>query len=156
MAEHAFIEHLKEDHEKQKQLGEQLVAATDPAERDRLRKAFYKELYPHMMGEEASLFPRLKQADGGEDVFQAKEGLQEHHVARMVLRELMELNLDSDVFAAKAKVLDEINRHHIEEEEEESMARLVELCGKEELDSLFKKYEEAEEAAEQSIARPVG
>ncbi len=116
---HPFLKHLKEDHEKQKALGKKLSETTDPAERAKLRQEFHDELYPHMIGEEASIFERLKQADSEEVRDDALEGLQEHHVGKIVLRELMELKTDSDIFKAKAKVLDELNRHHIQEEEED-------------------------------------
>ncbi len=150
MALHAFIEHLKKDHEKQKKLGQQLVEADAPAEREQLRKALYEALYPHMKGEEASIFPRLKRTDSDNDTFQAREGLQEHYVARVVLDELMELEPNSDVFSAKAKVLDEINRHHIEEEEEDVLERLEKICSTEELDTHFQTYKTAEHAARNS------
>lgn len=149
MPDHDFIKHLKQDHEEQKQLGEKLVAASTPTERETLRKQFYTELYPHMIGEEASMFVRLKEAEDEESVFHAQEALQEHHVGKIVLRELMELSLDSEIFSAKAKVLDEINRHHIEEEEEESMAALQKLCSADELSALFEQYEKAEDAAKE-------
>ncbi len=144
---HPFLKHLKEDHEKQKALGKKLSETTDPAERAKLRQEFHDELYPHMIGEEASIFKRLKQADSEEVRDDALEGLQEHHVGKIVLRELMELKTDSDIFKAKAKVLDELNRHHIQEEEEDIFQHLQNVCSKEELSRLFEQYEKAEENA---------
>lgn len=146
MNEHEFLTHLRQDHDKQKKIGKQLSEAGTPTERERLRKAFYEALYPHMIGEEASIFPRLKEGDG-DAKDDSLEGLQEHHVSKIVLRELMDLETDSEVFKPKAKVLDELNRHHIEEEEEDIFSHLQRLCGKEEMDALFDQYEKAEENA---------
>ncbi len=147
MSEHEFIEHLRKDHEEQKTLGKKLSEAKEPDERERLRKQFYESLYPHIVGEEASIFPRLKDADDEEARDDGLEGLQEHHVAKLVLRELMDLETKSDIFKAKAKVLDELNRHHIEEEEKDVFGHLKKLCSDKEMDKLYQQYEKAEEDA---------
>ena len=149
MAEHPFLKHLRKDHEEQKTLGRQLIGASSPEEREKMRQKFYAELYPHMVGEEASMFKRLKDAEEEEIRADALENLQEHHVAKVVLRELMDLETDSEVFKAKAKVLDELNRHHLEEEEKEAFAHLQKLCSDEELSNLFEQYEQAEEKAKE-------
>lgn len=153
MKEHDFIKHLKKDHAEQKELGEKLVNAKSPAEREKLRKQFYTEVYPHMVGEEASIFLRLKKAENDESVFHAQEALQEHHIGKIVMKELLELNPDSEIFSAKAKVLDEINRHHVDEEEEESMVSLQKMCSDEELSALFEAYEKAEDEAKEEAEK---
>lgn len=146
MGEHEFLKHLREDHDKQKKLGKQLVEAKDPQERDQLRKQFHDELYPHMIAEEASMFRLLKDSEDDEARDDGLEGIQEHHVAKIVLRELMDMDTDSEVFKAKAKVLDELNRHHIDEEEDDVFKHLKKLDDAK-LDSLFEQYEKAEEDA---------
>lgn len=147
MSEHKYLQHLREDHEEQKKLGKQLIKAQSANERQQLRQQFYKSLYPHMVGEEASMFQFLSDSTDSEVRDDGLEGLQEHHVAKIVLRELMDLELDSEVFKAKATVLDELNRHHIEEEEEDVFSHLKKLCDDNKLDQLFEQYENAEEEA---------
>ncbi|HKJ63832.1 MAG TPA: hemerythrin domain-containing protein [Desulfopila sp.] len=147
MSEHEFLKHLRQDHEEQKALGKKLISATNAAEREELRTKFHASLYPHMVGEEASMFQFLSQAQDEEARDDGLEALQEHHVAKIVLRELMALDLDSEVFKAKATVLDELNRHHIEEEEEDVFSHLQKLCDEQKLGELFQAYEEAEEQA---------
>lgn len=144
---HELIEHLRQDHEKQRSLGEQLKKADRPKERDELRQQYHDEVYPHMRGEENSIFPFMKNAGDGEARDEAMEALQEHHIAKLVLRELADLKLESEVFKAKASVLDELNRHHIDEEESTHFAWLEGHASNEELDELFRRYEEAEEDA---------
>lgn len=147
MNEHTFLLHLREDHQKQKELGKKLVEAQSHEDREQLRQQFYSALYPHMIGEEASMFKLLSEADDEEIRDDALEGLQEHHVTKIILREIMEIDMRSELFKAKAKVLDEMNRHHIEEEEEDIFSHLKKMCSRERMDELFDQYEKAEDEA---------
>jgi hemerythrin-like domain-containing protein len=147
MPEHKFISHLKKDHEKQKELGTAMTEAEDPAERDRLRKEFYIALYPHMMGEEAAFFNKMKEDRRQEVRADALEGLEEHHAARVLLRELLEMDPAAENFTAKAKVLDEMNRHHIEEEEGDVFVHMEKIYSRQQLSKLFETYEQREEEA---------
>jgi hemerythrin superfamily protein len=146
MSEHKLLQELREDHQEQKRLGRELVETEDPGKREHLRRRFYESVYPHMLGEEASIFRRLSE-DDGEARADALEGLEEHHVAKVVLGELLEMPMDGDAFTAKAKVLDELNRHHIDEEEDDVFEHLRERCTDEELDRLYEQYERAEQRA---------
>lgn len=147
MSEHKFLAHLRQDHNEQKDLGKKLSEAKDPQQRERLRRQFYESLLPHMIGEEASIFKMLTKSDDDEVRDDGLESTQEHHVAKIVLRELMDLKTNSDIFKAKAAVLDEVNRHHIEEEETAIFGHLKRLCDDKKLDTLFEQYEQAEEKA---------
>lgn len=143
---HEFIEHLKDDHKKQRTLGEQLKTATAPTERESLRAKMKDELEPHMEGEEASIFRYMRES--GDDAKEhALEAIQEHHAALMILRELMDLSLDSEIFKAKASVLAEMNEHHMSEEEDTHFPWLEKNASSGELDALYKDYEAAEKAA---------
>jgi len=144
---HEFIQHLVEEHYKQRRLGVQLVNAKDPKERERLRQEFYDEVMPHVVGEEASIF-RYMQDAGGKAREEALKALQEHHVAKVVLRELMGLSLDTEVFGPKGYVLDEMNRHHMDEEEKTHFPMLEGMASRQKLDELFQDYQEAEEEEE--------
>jgi len=145
---HPFIKHLLEDHKKQRALGERLTKAQKPEVRDELRAKMAEELLPHMKGEEASVFTYIRDTGDAAAREHALEALQEHHVARLVLRELLSLHIDSDVFNAKAAVLSELNEHHMKEEEDTHFPWIEQHASKEELDRLFEQYEAAEKRAE--------
>ena len=100
-----------------------------------------------MVGEEASIFELLKNSEDKEARDDGLEGLQEHHVGKLVMKELMGLSLESEVFKAKAAVLHEMNKHHIDEEEHDVFAHVKNLCSTQEIGKLFEKYEQAEEKA---------
>ncbi len=141
---HPFIEHLLKDHQKQRDLNAKLVGARTREEKEKYRKALYDALYPHIEGEDASIFKFLR---GKKGKFHdgALEAMQEHHLDRVLLDELMALDLDDEVFIAKSKVLEEVNRHHLDEEEETHFPNLESTASDDELDVLFEEYEEAEE-----------
>jgi hemerythrin-like domain-containing protein len=141
---HPFITHLKEDHEKQRKLAQELTEAKSHEEVEKSRQALYDALYPHIEGEDASIFDFLKTA-GDKARSGALEAMEEHHVDRVLLNELMEMDLNDERLLAKAKVLKEVNGHHLDEEEEEHFPRLESLASDSDLDNLFKQYESTEE-----------
>jgi iron-sulfur cluster repair protein YtfE (RIC family) len=144
---HEFIEHLLEDHEEQRKMGDEIRQAMDPEERQELWEDFHEELSGHLLGEEASIFPFLIEV-GGEARKESQKALQEHHVAKLVIRELEDTSIDGETWLAKVTVLDELNKHHIDEEERVHIPMLVQLCTSEQLDDLFDQYEQAEEEDE--------
>ena len=141
---HPFIQHLLEDHETQRNLAKKLAQAQTREEKDKFRQSLYEALYPHIEGEDASIFPYLNWFEGAAHLG-ALEAMQEHHVDRILLDELIATDLDDEVLIAKAMVLKEVNAHHLAEEEEKHFPRLVDLADDEKLDALFEKYESAEE-----------
>jgi hypothetical protein len=67
--------------------------------------------------EEELVYPAIAEVlDDEEAVNEAKE---EHHVARLLIKELHKMDAGGEAFATKFKVLGELVGHHIEEEEGE-------------------------------------
>lgn len=147
---HPFIKHLLEDHKKQRALGERLSKAEKPTVRSDLREKMAEELLPHMKGEEASIFTYIRGSGDAEAREHALEAVQEHHVARLVLRELLGLHPDGDVFSAKAAVLSELNEHHMQEEEGTHFPWIEKHASRQTLDGLFEDYEAAEKRAKRT------
>ncbi len=145
---HPYIEHLLKDHKKQRKLEKKLIKAETREDKEKYRQKLYDALYPHIEGENASIFDFLVKK-GDEAKAGALEAMQEHHVDRVLLDELMALDVDDEVFIAKAKVLREVNNHHLKEEEKEHFPRLESLASEEELDALFEAYESAEHEVEE-------
>jgi len=144
---HSYIHHLVQDHNNQRNLGERLTKATSPEEREKLREKMSTELLPHMAGEEASIFAYMRGSRVAAANEHALEAIQEHHVARVVLHEILNLNPESEVFSAKVAVLVELNKHHMEEEEKKHFPWLEANASTEQLDKLFEDYKAAEKAA---------
>lgn len=112
------IDLLKEDHDKVDKLFQKVKATKDQDHRD-LFEQIKHELEVHTHVEETIFYPRLI-ADGDEELQKkTKEGIQEHHQAKIFLRELSNLADESEKFEPKLKVLMEDIGHHVQEEEGE-------------------------------------
>src|SRR6202163_2144645 len=108
---------LKNDHKKVAALFEKIEPTTERAVKTR-EEAFgqlKEELDLHAHIEEKILYPALKKEAETRDI--TFEGLEEHHVIKMLLAELAGMAVDSEKWTAKAKVLQENVEHHVEEEE---------------------------------------
>ena len=110
------LELLKQDHDKVDKLF-QKVEATEESEHTALFEQIKAELEMHTHIEETIFYPKLKE-EGDEELKKIKlEGIEEHHQAKMFLRELSSLAEDSQKFEPKLKVLMEDVKHHVQEEE---------------------------------------
>jgi hemerythrin superfamily protein len=109
------IELLKADHDTVDRLFQKVKADTEGSTHKQLFEQIKAELEVHTHIEETIFYPRLKQEPELEDI--VLEGIEEHHQAKMFLRELANLKEDSEKFEPKLKVLMEDITHHVQEEE---------------------------------------
>ena len=134
------IELLKEDHDKVDKLFEKVKADEDADHRDTFEQ-IKAELEAHTHIEETIFYPKLKE-EGDEELKKITlEGIEEHHQAKVFLRELSGLAEDSEKFEPKLKVLMEDITHHVQEEEGEMFPMASERLA-DTLDSLGTKMEE--------------
>jgi hemerythrin-like domain-containing protein len=148
---HDFIKALQKDHEEQRELTEKFKNSDKPAEWKSLFQEIQKELKPHVEGEEASFFPKLKENSDRKIRLETLEKLQEHHVMDLLLEEARKMDPSSEEFAAKIKVLLEINEHHIDEEEEETFEAMKKQFSDKELDLLFDNFKNEKEKVKKEI-----
>ena len=147
------IELLKDDHDKVDWLF-QKVKATEEDEHKELFEKIKMELDAHTHIEEKIFYPRLKEEDELEDI--TLEGIEEHHQAKMFLRELASLSDDSEKFEPKLKVLMEDITHHVQEEEGEMFPKVEKIIGKAELEKLGKQMEEEKKNFQKSQKASAG
>lgn len=127
---------LKDDHKQVRALLGELDETTEKAgdKRERLLATIEQELTIHTRIEEEIFYPAFRDAarkkDDGKLYFEA---LEEHHVVDMVLPEIKGTRVESEQFAAKAKVLKDLVEHHAEEEETEMFPRARKLMTRDEL-----------------------
>jgi hemerythrin superfamily protein len=130
------IELLKDDHDKVDRLFQKVKATEEGEEHKELFKKIKAELDAHTHIEEKIFYPRLKEEEELEDI--TLEGIEEHHQAKMFLRELSNLTEDSEKFEPKLKVLMEDITHHVQEEEGDMFLKVQKVIGEDELQELGK------------------
>ncbi|MGI8641031.1 MAG: hemerythrin domain-containing protein [Pyrinomonadaceae bacterium] len=133
------IELLKEDHDKVSRLF-QKVKATKEGEHQELFEKIKEELDVHTHIEETIFYPKLKEHKELEDI--TLEGFEEHHQAKMFLREISNLTEDSEKFEPKLKVLMEDITHHVQEEEGIMFPKVEKIFDEATLQELGKQMEE--------------
>jgi hypothetical protein len=127
---------LKNDHEKVSSIFEKLEETTEGAEktREELFTQLKQELDVHAHIEETIFYPVLKKSEETRDI--TMEGIQEHHVVKLLLRELDAMGVGTETWTAKLKVLKENVEHHVEEEEDDMFKSAREVLSKEQLEEL--------------------
>ena len=148
------IELLKDDHNKVARLFQKVKATEEGEEHKELFKKIKAELDAHTHIEEKIFYPRLKEEEELEDI--TLEGIEEHHQAKMFLRELAGLSEDSEKFEPKLKVLMEDITHHVQEEQGIMFPKVEKILGKEELEKLGKLMEEEKKNFQKSQKASAG
>lgn len=138
------IKLLKDDHDKVRDLFEQLMDTTERATKTRkkLIDEIAKEIKIHTTIEEEIFYPAFRDAiEEKEKKKMFHEALEEHHVVDLVLPEVRDADPSTVKFAAKAKVLKELVEHHADEEEKEMFKAARKVLDKEQLRDLGEKME---------------
>src|SRR5882724_7585907 len=118
MPEKHAISILKKDHGTVKDLFEKFENAESSAEKERIIAKAVNELKIHAVIEEEIFYPTVRKHIESDIMNEADE---EHHVAKVLIAELEEMDGKGDHFEAKFTVLAENVRHHIKEEESEML-----------------------------------
>ena len=136
------LELLKADHKTVKELFEKVEASENDKQQKKLFEQIKEELETHTHIEETVFYPAVTKIDELKD--RVLESLEEHKQVKTLLREINNLAKDSEKFQPKLKVLMENVEHHaVEEEEEQMFPKLRKLMSTEELEQLGQELEMA-------------
>ncbi len=119
----SVIEMLKEDHEKVKGLFEDFESA-EGREQAEIAATTIMALEVHADLEEKLIYPAIRKEIDEDEMM--NEAVEEHHLVHVLIKELKRLKPKDEVFQAKFKVLGELVKHHIEEEEGEMLPKAQE------------------------------
>jgi hemerythrin superfamily protein len=134
------LELLKEDHQKVKELFEEVEETEDQREKTRIFSEIQRELETHARIEETVFYPAMEQHEELKDM--VLESIEEHKQIKTLLKEIDNLKSDSEKFEPKLSVLMENVEHHAEEEEEGKMfPKIREICSQEDLEKLGEELE---------------
>ena len=136
---------LKKQHKEVKALFKEMEDAEGARERRRLMNEIAAALEGHTVIEEEMFYPAVRGIETQKAEEMVLEAFEEHHVVKLVLAELPNVDPEDERFEAKMTVLSELVEHHADEEEKE-MFKLAQKLGKDELEALGEQMEERFEA----------
>lgn len=118
---------LKKQHRAVEKLFGELKKLDGPARRP-VMDQISEELAHHMAIEEDIFYPAVRELDTKKTEEMIPEAIEEHHVVKLVLKEIPLVDPEDERFEAKMTVLGEFIEHHVEEEEKE-MFKAAESLG---------------------------
>lgn len=139
---------LREDHKKVQDILEKILDTSDHAAKSRQQEyaKLKKELLQHMHGEETVFYPFL--LEEGDDRETAFEAIEEHEAVKMALPGIEHTDVTDERWKPKVKVMAEMVRHHIQEEEDEIFEQAEELMDEETSRRLAKEFQQAKKETE--------
>ncbi len=137
-----MLEMIKKDHQEMKKMFEKFEKLKKNLESNQAAlqdvfKEIRDELTVHMEGEEKLLYPPLKEQEKTRSTIM--EAIEEHHVARLLMREIESVQM-GEKWVAKVSVFKENIQHHNDEEEEELFEPARRLLGPEALKEMGQKF----------------
>lgn len=136
---------LKKQHREVKGLFRQVKKASDARGRRAGMDEIATKLQAHMRIEEDVFYPAVREIGTKKAEELVPEAYEEHHVARLVIEELPQVDPKDERFEAKMTVLEELIEHHVEEEEKE-MFKIADKLGDERLAELGEEMQSAMES----------
>ncbi len=139
---------LRADHREVERLFKQFEKAGPNAHatRRQIVDKIIEELSRHAVIEEQVFYPAVREAvPDTEDI--VLESLEEHHIVKWTLSELETMDPEHERFVAKATVLMESVRHHVEEEESELFPKVREVLKRKRLVEVGEAMAKAKEVA---------
>lgn len=136
------IDLLEEQHKEVLHLIQELKNTEDSPEKQELFEQCADALSLHLLLEEQSFYPAVRNDKTEEMLLEAVE---EHLAAKRVLADLLDCPVDDKSFPAKLEVLEVTVKHHINEEEQRMFPELRKNLGPKKLDSLGNDLQEAED-----------
>ena len=139
---------LRNDHKTVEQLFKRFEKAGDRAyvQKREIVDRIIEELSVHAAIEELVFYPVARATvPGTEDI--ALESLEEHHIVKWLLSELVDLDPSDERFDAKVTVLMENVRHHVEEEQSDFFPKVRRELSRTELADLGQALADAKKSA---------
>ena len=136
---------IKQDHKRLRKLLEHTLEA-EGAQREQQLDHLRAELVAHERMEEEVLYPRLRDEKKAHEP--VLEGYEEHHVADVLLDELLDVPPETDLWKAKVMVLKENVEHHMDEEEDVLFKGARAVLDRDELKRLGARMEQIKRSAE--------
>lgn len=144
------IKLLTKQHREVEALFKKIEKTEDADRRKALLERIKQSLELHTTLEEEHFYPAVRGLETKKAEEMILEAYEEHHVVKLVLAELPEVDPEDERFEAKMTVLKELIEHHVEEEEDE-MFKMAKKLDEDDLEAIGDRM--AAEAARQGGGR---
>ncbi|HYH18303.1 MAG TPA: hemerythrin domain-containing protein [Azospirillum sp.] len=147
-----IYDRIEQDHDTLRTLLTRIADAPedDKAGRRMLFEQLQRELWAHHKVEETVFYATIVNARATRE--EAAEGLNEHHLIDTLLGELNLMPVDGTAWKAKVQVLDELVRHHLDEEEDELFKEARDTLPDETAQELARQFDERKAHAVAALA----
>lgn len=140
-----IYERLKQDHDKQRDLCEQIKHTRgDSVKRNSLWKELRVELEAHASAEEQAFYSELMKEPEGTD--ETRHAVEEHQEMTEMIEVLDNLDMDADIWMKKFEKLAHRVIHHVDEEEAEFFPKAKEIFSKEEAKEMGETFDDRKPA----------
>lgn len=140
-----IYERLKKDHEKQRQLCEDIKHTRgDSVKRNKLWKELRVELEAHASAEEQAFYSELMKEPKGTD--ETRHAVEEHQEMTEMIEVLNHLDMDADIWMKKFEKLAHRVVHHVDEEEAEFFPKAKKLFSSKEAIAMGETFEDRKPA----------
>jgi len=137
---------LKDDHKTVKRLFREFDRADNGRTKKSIADKIVEELSVHAYIEEEVFYPEARErVPTTEDL--VLEGYEEHHVVKWLMAEIADMSPGEERFEPKVKVLAELVRHHVEEEEEDWFPKVRDALSRTDLAEIGERMEKAKTKA---------
>lgn len=147
-SEDDVISKIKNDHRKLEELFKSFEEARTKAQKMKIVREISAELTVHANAEEKLVYPLVEKKD--DDM--TREAEEEHHLLKILIKELASFDGSEENFKAKVTVLKEVNEHHVKEEELDLLPKLKDTGA--DLKELGEEFE-ADKAKQMKKLKPV-
>jgi hemerythrin superfamily protein len=146
---------LKDDHKRIRSLFKQFQDSSPDAHvtRGKIVDEIVQELTVHTYIENEVMYPQVRALvpELEQDILESYE---EHHVADLLVMELMALAPDAEHFQAKTTVLIENVTHHLDEEENDWFPKVRDALGRKQLTTIGELLQESRKTAPRHPTQP--
>jgi hypothetical protein len=137
------VDLLKQDHRNVEDLFKDFEKAEGKSEKLAIIKTILDELTLHTIAEEKLVYSELTPAEEKQEE-KVHEAFEEHHLVQGLIAQLSKFTGGEENFEAKVKVLSELIKHHVKEEELDLLPKLDQADV--DLDELGRKFQAEKEA----------
>lgn len=134
-----IFEALRQSHERQRELAQQLLRTHgDTEERRSVFAALKNELFAHEVAEDRYFYIPLMMTDSGLGI--TRHALSEHHEMDEMVEQLTELDMSNTGWLALAKKLSDKVHHHLTEEEHRFFQQAGKILDEQQKQRLAQQY----------------